>query len=57
MYFDAVLDGLMYPLFNGTRDETRQWLRDNPEIASAPEVMVCTGENLAMITVPDYLAE
>jgi len=52
LYFDAVLDAKMMPVFNGTREETVAWLKDHPE---AFGMDVCLGRSLMMVTVPEFL--
>lgn len=53
MYFDAVLDNSMQPIFNGTPDETRNWLLKNPE--DHADVVVCEGQGMKIMTVSEYL--
>lgn len=55
MYFDAVLDEKMRPLFNGTRRETKKWLEENPP-TSFCKWKVCIGTNMECVPVEDYLA-
>lgn len=52
MYFDAVLDGDLNPLFNGTPQECKAWLS---ETTVGPEVQVCIGKTLALVSVNEYL--
>lgn len=52
MYFDAVLDENMQPLFNGTPEETKAWLENNETDNS---VRVCIGESMVLVTVPEYM--
>lgn len=52
VYFDAVLDKDMAPLFNGTPEETKKWLETNETDNS---VRVCIGTSMALVTVPEYL--
>lgn len=52
MYFDAVLDTDLRPLFNGTPAQTKTWLKDNRGFYSAT---VHVGETGRMMSVPDYL--
>lgn len=54
MYFDAVLDADMRPLFNGTPKETREWLSGLAE--PHPSWRVCPGRTMALVTVPDYMS-
>jgi hypothetical protein len=53
LYFDAVLDNDMKPLFNDTPEKTRAWLEERPELHN--KVSVCTGESLHLISVDGYL--
>ena len=53
-YFDAVLDGAMIPVFNGTAQETVAWL-GKPENAWALGYQVCIGETLQLVSVEEYL--
>jgi hypothetical protein len=56
MYFDAVVVAeTMIPVFNGTKEETLQFLRDNPSIDRWHRVV--RGENLEQMTVADYVAK
>jgi len=53
MYFDAVLDDDMVPLFNGTPEETLRWLRQNPDV----HVMgVCVGSSMVVVNTDEYIA-
>lgn len=52
IYFDAVLDENMQPLFNGTPEETKEWLEKNETNNS---IRVCIGESLALVTVQEYM--
>lgn len=51
VYFDAVLDGELQVLFNGTREETIKWLRENPE--KGP--WVSRGEDMRTFDRAEYL--
>ena len=53
MYFDAVLDPDMRPLFNGTPEETREWLEKKSENSS---LMICVGKTMRMLTPTEYLS-
>jgi deoxycytidine triphosphate deaminase len=56
MYFDAVLnDETMSPVYNGTPDETKEWLEKYARLFLAP-LNVCVGRTLDIVTVPEYLA-
>lgn len=52
IYYDAVLDENMIPLFNGTPDETKTWLEKNKTDSS---VRVCIGKSMTLVTVPEYM--
>lgn len=57
MYFDAVLDINSTPLFNGTPDETKAWLREH--VDTSPDSgtwRVCPGRTMALVTVKSYLS-
>jgi hypothetical protein len=53
MYLDAVLDGDMQPLFNGTTEEVVDWLttEDLPE----PGDVVAIGSTSEIVSVSEYL--
>lgn len=51
-YFDAVLDENMNPLFNGTSEDTKEWLEKNETDNS---VRVCIGESMVLVTVQEYM--
>lgn len=53
MYFDAVLDSQMEPLFNGTPQQVKNWLK-KAELDDS--MQVCVGKTLQIITVNEYLA-
>lgn len=55
MYFDAVLDFNLKPLFNGTPEETKKWLLKQPDVF-LDQVRVCVGYSMEMLTVTEYLA-
>lgn len=52
MYFDAVLDANMRPLFNGTTQETKEWLGRNS--ADARIDSVCIGKTMQVVSVREY---
>ena len=52
MYFDAVLNNDMEPLFNGTPAEVKDWLEKNETDIS---ILVCLGETMRVVSVPEYL--
>lgn len=52
MYFDAVLNDLMMPVFNGTPKETKEWLKEN----FRHDYWVCIGETMKTVRVQDYLS-
>lgn len=41
----------MVPLFNGTPEDTKEWLEKNETDNS---VRVCIGESMVLVTVPEY---
>lgn len=54
MYFDAVLDSEMLPLFNGTPAETWAWLKEQtPE--RLEKLTVCQGQTTKFIPASEYL--
>ena len=58
MYFDAVLDEGMHPIFNGTQDETVKWLQEHPSLPVLDAAtQVCVGRNMQLLTVAEYLTE
>lgn len=52
-YFDAVLDDNANPLFNGTAEQTAEWLVRNPNVSA----QVCIGRTMEMKSIDDYLRE
>lgn len=53
MYFDAVLDDQLQPIFNGTPAEVRAWLKKNE---GDPNIYrVCPGKSMRLLTVKQYL--
>ena len=52
MYFDAVVTESMEVLFNGTPEETVEWLRENP---TDEKTRVVPGKTLRVLTVSEYL--
>lgn len=54
MYFDAVLDKDSRPIFNGTPEETMEWLKTNQW---AHKVDVCIGRTMQIVSVPEYLEQ
>lgn len=52
VYLDAVLDENLKPIFNGTPEETKEWLKENETDNS---VRVCIGTSMAIVTVPEYM--
>lgn len=52
MYFDAVLNAAMEPLFNGTPSETEAWLEENETDDS---IRICVGKTMQILSVADYL--
>lgn len=57
MYFDAVLDDRMKPVFNGTPDETENWLKTNPKKLDLSTHTVCYGYSMDVVKVSEYLLE
>ena len=55
MYFDAVLDADMEPLFNSTPEEVAEWLVEHAA-DSAPK-QVCVGETMELLSIDDYLRQ
>lgn len=53
-FFDAVLDDAMMPVFNGTPEETLDWLKANPD---AQSLRVCPGQSLRVIPAKEYMAK
>lgn len=53
IYFDAVLTSNMMPIFNGTPEQTVEWLKKNPD---ASNLTVCIGKTLQIVTVAKYLS-
>lgn len=56
MYFDAVLTKDCVPVFNGTPEETREWLIANHD-PEAKHLDVCVGSTLKYMTISEYLAK
>jgi hypothetical protein len=52
MYFDAVIDSEMTPVFNGTPQEVRAWLDTAPDTL---KYNVCIGADLRIVSVEEYL--
>lgn len=50
-YFDAVLKEDYTPIFNGTPEQTKEWLRKNPGHKGA---WVCVGKTLEMVHPDEY---
>ena len=53
MYFDAVIDYSYNPIFNGTREETLNWIADREELVS--DLWVALGDSTEVVPVPEYL--
>lgn len=51
MYLDAVVTDSMMPVFNGTPEETKAWLKEN----FRHDYWVCIGETLKTIRAQEYL--
>jgi hypothetical protein len=52
VYFDAVLDYDMQPIFNGTPEKTREFLETK---VLSLDHMVCVGKTMELLTIPQYL--
>jgi hypothetical protein len=55
-YFDAVLDVDLNPVFNGTTEETMEWLEQR--IINQQTMLglyVCDGRTLRIISVSEYM--
>jgi hypothetical protein len=55
MYFDAVLDDRMKPVFNGTPEETEKWLKENPKKLDLSAHKVCYGYSMGVVSVSEYI--
>lgn len=53
MTFDAVLNENLYPIFNGTPEETKAWLEARPD--EHKDFQVSAGHNFAIVSVEQYL--
>jgi hypothetical protein len=51
VYYDAVLDDDMMPLFNGTEDETVDWLLKNEQ----KDLQVAVGRTNEIIPAEEYM--
>lgn len=54
-YYDAVLDGDMQPLCNGSQDEVLEWLETRPSLQD--DVTVCIGRTMKFVSVEEYLQQ
>lgn len=54
MFFDAVVTKNLEPVFNGTPEQTREWLETTPEV---DHLYVCVGISLAVVPVAKYLSK
>jgi hypothetical protein len=52
MFFDAVLDKDMMPVFNDTPEKTKKFLET--ELLSLDH-SVCVGKTMRLLTIPQYL--
>lgn len=52
MFSDAVINDKWISIFEGSREETKEWLRRNPE---TDVLRVCLGETKEVIPVSEYL--
>lgn len=58
MFFDAVLNDRLYPIFNGTAEETLAWVKKNAEEYEKEhdhEARVCIGTTMQTVTATKYL--
>ncbi|AXQ61309.1 hypothetical protein SEA_LIBERTYBELL_68 [Streptomyces phage LibertyBell] len=55
-YFDAVLDGNMQPVYNGTPEQTYKWLSGSVEHFTNT-YQVCRGKDMRLFEIADYLKE
>ena len=53
MWSDTVVDVDMKKVFEGTREETLKWAREN--ILFAPDTQIHAGDTMRVFTVPEYL--
>lgn len=54
-YLDAVIDSDLQPVFNGTPEQTQEWLAEVVEQGLASEEWrVCIGTSLALVTIEEY---
>jgi len=53
MFFDAVINDAVTPLFNGTPEEVVQWLEDRENIRP---YRVCVGASMQLVEASEYLA-
>lgn len=57
-YLDAVLDSNMNPLFNGTTEQTVEWLCSTAEDWKMQQnAQVCVGRTLQLKTIDEYLRD
>jgi len=54
IYYDAVLDDNMRPVFNGTQEETVKWLTDSAS-RFTDTYRVCVGMTMRLMEISDYL--
>lgn len=55
MYFDAVLDPDLKPIFNGTTEETLAWLKEHEEYQQKNDHRVCIGSTMQLVTPWEYV--
>lgn len=53
MFFDAVLDEEMRPIFNGTPAQTYPWVLEH--LIFAPDLKVCVGRTLKIVSFEEYI--
>jgi hypothetical protein len=56
IYFDAVLDITLKPVFNGTSEETQKFVEDCKDDLMFEHYMVCIGRTLELVSFTEYLA-
>lgn len=54
-YLDTVLGSDLNPVFNGTPEQTQEWLAEVVEQGlDSEEWRVCIGTSLALVTIEEY---
>lgn len=54
-YFDAVLNTEYDPIFNGTPEETKAFLKEHGETYKQQGARVCHGSTLRIVSIDEYL--